>query len=202
MYQKSGKRDSVSKKEIVFRVSGKIILMDFLTKQLPQKSRNKIKSLLQNKQVFVNEEPVSQFNYLLVPGQLVKISGSRSYMKNKFRDITIVYEDDDYILIDKAAGLLSVATKNERNATVYKLLSSYVKQQEQRNKIFIVHRLDRETSGLMIFAKNEKSKYLLQENWSEAVQEKTYVAVVEGEVEEREGTIVSYLSEDLGFRVH
>ena len=205
MRQKSNvpKRNNFSKKQdAVFNVSESALLMDFLIASLPHKNRNNIKSLLRNKQVFVDDQPVSQFNHPLVQGQKVKISGSRSRMEQKFREFTIIYEDNDLIIIDKAAGLLSIATKNEKRNTTFSLLSDYVKRVDASNKIFIVHRLDRETSGLMVFAKNEVVKTKLQENWNESVLEKTYVAVVEGAVEKPEGTIESYLFEDKVFRVH
>ncbi|MBN2635875.1 MAG: RluA family pseudouridine synthase [Prolixibacteraceae bacterium] len=186
----------------VFIVTESAPLMDFLIAKLPHKNRNNIKSLLRNKQVLVNDRPVSQFNYLLAPGQEVEISGSRNRAEKQFREFKIVFEDESLIIIDKAAGLLSIATKNEKRNTAYSLLSEYVKTTNSAGKIFIVHRLDRETSGLMIFAKNEEVKRVLQENWNEAVLEKSYIAVVEGAVEKQEGTIVSYLFEDKVFRMH
>ncbi len=204
MQQKSSipKKNNLSNKhEALFNVSESATLMEFLIANLPHKSRNNIKSLLQNKQVLVGDQPISQFNHPLVPGQKVKISGSRSRVEQKFREFTIIYEDDDLIVIDKAAGLLSIATKNEKRNTAYSLLSDHVKKADAGNKIFIVHRLDRETSGLMVFAKNEEAKKRLQENWNEAVLEKNYIAVVEGVVDKKEGTIVSYLFEDKVFRM-
>jgi len=189
-------------KDLILTVKEKGILMDFLIRELPQKNRNNIKSLLRNKQVWVDDKIVTQFNNSLVPGQKVAISGSRSRMEKRFREFTIVFEDDDLIVLDKAAGLLSMATKTEKRNTAFSKLSDYVKKQDPDNKIFIVHRLDRETSGLMVFAKNEKVKRLMQESWNDAVLEKSYVAAVEGNVEKKEGTVESYLFEDSVFRIH
>ncbi len=196
------KKKLENKNEVFFNVFEDAPLMDFLIVNLPHKNRNNIKSLLRNKQVSVDDHLVSQFNHLLVSGQRVKISGNRNRMEQKFREFTIVFEDENLIVIDKSAGLLSIATKNEKRNTAYSLLSDYVKKDNFDNKIFIVHRLDRETSGLMVFSKNEEVKKILQENWDESVIEKTYVAVVEGAVNKREGTIVSYLFEDKVFRMH
>ena len=196
------KKKLENKNEVFFNVFEDAPLMDFLIVNLPHKNRNNIKSLLRNKQVSVDDHLVSQFNHLLVSGQRVKISGNRNRMEQKFREFTIVFEDENLIVIDKSAGLLSIATKNEKRNTAYSLLSDYVKKDNFDNKIFIVHRLDRETSGLMVFSKNEEVKKILQENWDETVIEKTYVAVVEGAVNKREGTIVSYLFEDKVFRMH
>ncbi len=207
MQQKSGKSgkkrlDSGNPKDVILTVDENCILMDFLIEQLPHKNRNNIKSLLRNKQVWVEDKLISQFNHPLVPGQQVTVSGSRSRKEKKYREFTIVFEDESLIVIDKAAGLLSMATKNEKRKTAYSFISDYVKQQDPANKIFIVHRLDRETSGLMVFAKNEKVKRLMQENWNEDVLEKSYVAVVEGVPEKKEGTIISWLFEDAVFKVH
>lgn len=185
-----------------FTVTENSLLMDFLMTQLPHKSRNNIKSLLSHKQVLVDGNPVSQFNFSLAPGQKVEISSNRILPEQKFREYTIVYEDQHLIVIDKMAGLLSMATKNEKRNTAYSLLSKHVKKQDRGNKIFIVHRLDRETSGLMLFAKSEPVKMKLQEFWNETVIERTYTAVVEGMVEKQEGTISSYLSEDKVFKMH
>jgi 23S rRNA pseudouridine1911/1915/1917 synthase len=185
-----------------FTVTENSLLMDFLMKQMPHKSRNNIKSLLSHKQVLVEGNPVSQFNFPLTPGQKVEISSNRILPEQKFREYNIVYEDQHLIVIDKMAGLLSMATKNEKRNTAYSLLSKHVKKQDRGNKIFIVHRLDRETSGLMLFAKSEPVKNKLQEFWNETVIERTYIAVVEGMAEQQEGTISSYLSEDKVFKMH
>lgn len=177
-------------------------LLEFLIRQLPHKSRNNIKSLLTKKQVLVDGNVVKQFNHPLSGGQLVEITNTRMNPEQKFKQYTIVFEDDNIIVIEKQAGLLSIATKDEKRATAYSLLSGHVKRQDKSNKIFIVHRLDRETSGLMIFAKNEEVKHKLQEAWNDTIIDRTYIAVVEGNVEKPEGTIVSYLVEDKVFRMH
>lgn len=185
-----------------FTVTEDSLLMDFLMRQMPHKSRNNIKSLLSHKQVLVEGNPVSQFNFPLSPGQKVELSSNRILPEQKFREYNIVYEDHHLIVIDKMAGLLSMATKNEKRNTAFSLLSKHVKKQDSVNKIFIVHRLDRETSGLMLFAKSEPVKMKLQEFWNETVIDRTYIAVVEGMVEKQEGTILSYLSEDKVFKMH
>jgi 23S rRNA pseudouridine1911/1915/1917 synthase len=192
----------VKHKNTVFHVSEKSLLMEFLMAQMPHKSRNNIKSLLSHKQVLVEGIPVSQFDHPLVPGQKVEISKNRISPEQKFREYNIVYEDQHIIVTDKMAGLLSMATESEKRATAYSLLSRHVKKQDRGNKIFIVHRLDRETSGLMLFAKSEAVKDKLQESWNDTVIERTYIAVVEGPVEKQEGTITSYLSEDKVFKMH
>ncbi len=200
--KKYSKKKPAEKKGMAFVVSEKTELMVFLMAQMPHKSRNNIKSLLSNKQVFVDGKSISQFNHPLTPGQNVEIGGTRIAPEQKFREYTIVYEDQEVIVIDKAAGLLSMATDNEKRSTAYSLLSRHVKRQDPDNKIFIVHRLDRETSGLMLFAKSEPVKRLLQDRWNDTILERTYVAVVEGVVEPAEGVITSYLSEDTMYKMH
>ncbi|HPF50070.1 MAG TPA: RluA family pseudouridine synthase [Draconibacterium sp.] len=205
MQKKSGTGQSHSpaqRKDLQLEVKENALLMEFLIAQLPNKSRDNIKALLRNKQIWVDDAIVSQFNHPLKSGQTVKVSGSRSRMEKRFTEFTIVFEDEHLIVIDKSAGLLSIATKNERRMTAFSMLSDFVKRQDPGNKIFVVHRLDRETSGLIVFAKNEKVKRSLQESWNEPEVEKTYVAVVEGKPEKQSGTIVSYLSEDKVYHVH
>jgi 23S rRNA pseudouridine1911/1915/1917 synthase len=187
---------------MIFRVEEPAHLMEFLISTLPHKSRNNIKSLLGHRQVLVDGKPETQFNYPLSSGQKVEIIDTRVEPEQKFKEYSIIYEDQYLIVIDKAAGLLSMATENEKRATAYSLLSNHVKKQDPGSKIFIVHRLDRETSGLMLFAKSESVKNKLQEAWNETIIERTYIAVVEGSVEKGEGTITSYLSEDKIFKMH
>jgi 23S rRNA pseudouridine1911/1915/1917 synthase len=198
----SKKSFPVKQKNTVFNVSEKSLLMEFLMAQMPYKSRNNIKSLLSHKQILVEGKPVSQFDHPVLSGQKVEVSSNRISPEQKFREYNIVYEDQHIIVIDKMAGLLSMATENEKRATAYSLLSRHVKKQDRGNKIFIVHRLDRETSGLMLFAKSKSVKNKLQETWNDTVIERTYLAVVEGTVEKQEGTITSYLSEDKVFKMH
>ena len=112
------------------------------------------------------------------------------------RGLKIVHEDAHLIVVEKPAGLLSMAADTERDITAYSLLSAHVKRASPQNRIFIVHRLDRETSGLMMFAKSQAAQQALQEDWAEAVLERIYVAVVEGQLQEPEGTVTSWLKEN------
>jgi 23S rRNA pseudouridine1911/1915/1917 synthase len=114
----------------------------------------------------------------------------------------LVYEDEHIIVIDKNAGLLSMASDNEKYLTAYNILSNYVKSQKPSNRIFIVHRLDRDTSGLMMFARSEKVQSLLQRDWKRNITDRTYVALVEGEVTEPEGEIRSYIYESRALVMH
>lgn len=186
-----------------FEVKEQEELMKFLLANLPDKSRNKVKSILKNKQVFVDGKAVTQFNHLLEPGQVITIGkNTPKPAANQVFGMTIVYEDKDLIVVNKKAGLLTIATENEKRDTVYSILSNYVKEQDEKNKIFIVHRLDRETSGLMMFAKNSEMQELLQESWKQTISERSYLAVIDGRMEKPEGTYRSYLFESKVFKMH
>ncbi|MBU0945311.1 MAG: RNA pseudouridine synthase [Proteobacteria bacterium] len=112
------------------------------------------------------------------------------------RGLSILYEDHDILVVDKVNGLLTVGTEKEKENTAYYRLTDYVRKgiQKSKNRIFIVHRLDRDTSGILVFAKNEKAKHYLQEEWPKF--KKKYYAVVHGTLEEKEGIIASYLAEN------
>lgn len=198
----TGQRKNNPKTKASISVTENTELMKFLIVQLPQKSRNNIKSLLANKQVFVDGTPIKQFNHPLLPGQEVEIRWNRIPEEKKYRGITIVFEDSDLIVIDKHAGMLSIATDNKLQETAYNMLSKHVKSQGNTNKIFVVHRLDRETSGLMMFAKSEQVQQTLQKNWNDIVTERSYIAIVEGAPERTEGTITSYLRESKALIVY
>lgn len=186
------------KRNLTFKVKEQNELMKFLIENLPNKNRNNIKSLLKNKQVLVDGAAISQFNHPLNPRQEVMITESR-FSDKDMKGIKVVYEDEYLIAVEKASGILSIATDKEREKTVYNIVKNYVKSRNPLEKLFIVHRLDRETSGVMIFAKTEEMQQILQTNWQKMVLERTYVAVVEGKVEKNSDTIISYLKENSAF---
>jgi len=121
---------------------------------------------------------------------------------HQLNGLTIIYEDRDIIVINKAAGLLTMGTDREKQKTAHYLLNQYVKKGNERskNRIYIVHRLDRDTSGLLVFAKSENAKHFLQENWK--TFSKKYYAVVHGHPDENEDVITSYLMENKALRVY
>lgn len=178
-----------------FSVSEPAELMKFLIEALPDKGRNNIKALLTHRQVLVDSKVITQYNHPLRVGQEVVINWSlvRDDVQNK--GLRILYEDSEIIVIDKPAGLLSIASDKEKEYTAYHQLRDYVGKDDPDRRIFIVHRLDRDTSGVMLFAKNEEVKHLLQDAWKEIMVDRAYVAVVEGQVESNEGTVKSWLKE-------
>jgi RluA family pseudouridine synthase len=129
-------------------------------------------------------------------------------MSKRFRSgflphgIVILYEDRDILVVDKPAGLLTVGTESDKSRTAYFVLTNYVRKgcARNRNRVFIVHRLDRDTSGILIFAKSEEAKRRLQDEWGET--EKTYLAVVYGQCEKSEDTITTYLAENTAHVVY
>lgn len=177
-------------------------LLLFLLEKLPQKTRNDVKSLLKNQQISVDGQATTQYNLGLVPGQEVEVAWIRAAPEPRLRGLRVVFEDEHLIVVEKAAGLLSIATEKQKLITAYSLLSGYLKQKHPGNKIFVVHRLDRDTSGLLLFAKNPTVQQRLQQAWQEAIDERTYLAVTEGVVRPPEGTVSSYLHESKALIVY
>jgi len=179
-----------------FTVTKPSPLMAFLIEQLKGKSRTTIKSLLAHRQVSVGTHTITQFDYPLEPNQLVTINWGVVPEQTRLRGVRILFEDPYLIVIDKEAGMLSIATAKEKLLTTYSILSAHVKKEDPTNRIFVVHRLDRDTSGVMMFAKSEKVQEIMQKEWQEAVIRRSYIAVVEGIVEKDEDTIRSFLKEN------
>jgi 23S rRNA pseudouridine1911/1915/1917 synthase len=181
-------------------------LLDFLIDRLTDQSRTTVKSLLKNQQVLLGKQVIRQFDYVLKPGDKVTVRWGKGAPTLNDPLLKIVYEDKYLLVVEKAAGLLSIGTQKERIRTAYSILSEYVKKQHPANKIFVVHRLDRETSGLMLFAKDQDVQYAMQNNWRYAVNQRTYVAVVEGVLQTGDGsgkgTIRSYLWESKALIVY
>ncbi|WMJ21922.1 RluA family pseudouridine synthase [Paludicola sp. MB14-C6] len=185
-----------STKSTEYVVSEPMGLLEFLRVSLPNQARNKVKAHLTHREVSVDGVVTTKYDYLLKKGQVVKIDRSGKPQQASASDfLEIIYEDNDFIVINKPAGLLSIATDTEKVATAYHLLTEYVKQKDAENRIFVVHRLDRDTSGVLMVAKNEEIKYALQDHWDELVIFRGYIALVEGQLEEKEGQITSWLKE-------
>lgn len=170
-------------------------LMPFLIANLPRQSRNNIKSLLSRGQVLVDGSIVRQYNHPLQPGQEVMVDSSSARGKEVFQGLRVLYEDQHLLVADKPAGLLTIATDSEKQNTAYHHLMDYVREKNPSNRIFIVHRLDRDTSGVIVFAKQEEIKRRFQEHWKEIITERAYIAVVEGPVSKKEDRVRSWLLE-------
>ncbi len=185
-----------------FPVNAPVKLMEHLSASMPDRKRTFIKQLLSHNQVAVNGRPESLFDLELQPSDSVKVNFTHEFKVFNNRRLKIVYEDDDIIVVEKGYGLLSMGNDKKPDNTAYSILRGYVKWTNPLNKIFIVHRLDRDTSGLMMFAKSMEAKEKMQHNWNNMVLNRVYVAVVEGEPEEKEGTVKSYLVENSRYEVY
>ena len=178
-----------------FEVYRETTLMDFLIFKMPGTPRKTIKSLLTHHQVAVGGVPVSQYNYPLVPEDVVTVSKNR-IAKHERKDLPILYEDDDIIAINKPSGLLSVATDREKGKTAYRLISDYVAATNPKARVYVVHRLDEDTSGVLIFAKKYEVREALQNHWQEMVETRAYYAIVEGKMEKEEALLQDYLTQN------
>lgn len=185
----------MAKEDKIIEVNENSLLMAFLIQNLKDRSRDNIKSLLRNKQIWVNSKPVSQFNYALKPGDKVMIKWARLSDVPSNRYLNIVFEDDYIIVIDKKAGLLSVSDGNE-NITAFDVVTEWVKKQNPENRVYIVHRLDQYTSGLLMFVKTDEVQNLFRNDWKTYIKERSYTAVVVGHPKNPEGKISSYLTEN------
>ena len=178
-----------------YKVTKECELLEFLLETFKNQSRNSVKSLLSSHRVSVDGAPTSQFNFKLYPEDTVIISNAPIRRKTR-SNLPIIYEDDDIIVINKPSGLLSIASDNEKSSTAYRMLSDYVQQKDKHNRIFVVHRLDEDTSGVLMVAKNVKIQQALQNNWNDIVKKRGYYAIVEGEMEKKSDTIKSYLKKN------
>lgn len=182
------------RRAVDYSVTREATLLPFLRETLTGKSRNNVKSLLTRKLVAVDGKPTSQHDLPLKPGQIVTILPVSAPAVSGL-SFPILYEDERLIAVNKPAGLLSVGNERERVKTAYRKVSDYVKSRDINAKIFVVHRLDRETSGVLIFAKDPDTQKAFQEHWNDIVTRRGYYAVVEGAPKPAEDTVVSHLIE-------
>ncbi|MFT3994216.1 MAG: RluA family pseudouridine synthase [Dysgonomonas sp.] len=186
----------------VLKVSEPSELLEFLIAKNVRKSRSAAKSLLVHKQILVNEKISTQYNLELKKGDIVAVMKfDQSRKEKRLKGLKIVFEDDDLIVVDKEAGILSVSTDKEKTRTVYSLLNEYVKKKKKTARVFVIHRLDREISGLMVFTKSPELQEMYQKNWDLLVPVHSYAAIINGVLNEKNGTITSWLTENKNFVV-
>ena len=181
--------------EINFVVREDCELMEFLMKAMDGISRTKVKKLLTYDSVYVNDRVVSQHDFQLKPNMRVSIK--KSSEGNRFKNfwIKIVFEDNDIIIVDKKPGILSSST-SPKDESVKSILNYYLDNTHQHANAHTVHRLDKFTSGLLIFAKSKKVALKFEEDWKERVYDRRYVALVHGELPKSQGTVASWLKDD------
>ncbi|MCD8291351.1 MAG: RluA family pseudouridine synthase [Prevotella sp.] len=170
-------------------------LLEFLLANVPKLSKTKIKATLQGHGIKVNGKTITQFDFPLEPGMKVSVSKSKKNDVFQSKYLSIIYEDRYIIVIDKNIGILSMAA-GHKSLNVKSVLDDYFKKSHQKCNAHVVHRLDRDTSGLMVYAKDMETEQVLEHNWHEIVYDRRYVAVVSGEMEEDGGTIANWLKDD------
>lgn len=185
------------KADTVLKVSEPAQLMDFLIAKMGGMARSSVKQLLGQRRVKVGNAVQTRHDFMLKQGDVVTVSSGRGNTQLTHPKLRIVYEDDDLIVVNKQPGLLTVAaTPGSSETTAYSILRAYVKKQNARAGVYVVHRLDRETSGLLVFARSQEMQHYMREYWRELVQERTYIALAEGVLNPREGKITTWLTED------
>ena len=176
--------------EIIVKNDGE--LLDYLVNNIDM-PRKKIKEYLTHGSIYVNNNRTTKYNYPVYSGNTIIID---TKSKNKvILPFEILFEDEHIIVVNKPSGLLTIATDNEKYNTLYHIVRNYLVSKNKNNRIFIVHRLDKDTSGVIIFAKDERTKNMLQDNWNDYVKLREYICVVHGKLEEKDKKIVNYLAE-------
>ena len=183
-------------KETKLKVTEPVELMTFLLAKMGGMSRNSIKSLLAHRQIMVNNKVTTQFNLPLQPNDLVAVTSGRGNVELSHPKLKIIFEDQYLIIVEKKEGLLTVSTGNSDETTAFSILKTHVKKSSPANRIYVVHRLDRETSGVIMFAKTKEVQMILQENWHRIITRRIYVALVEGKMEKEQDTIMTWLTEN------
>lgn len=172
-------------------------LLEWLLNHL-QQSRSKVKATLQGRGIKVNGKVVTQFDFLLRPGMKVAVSQTKKNDQFKSRYVKIVYEDRYLVVVEKNIGILSMAAGHS-SLNVKTVLDDYFRKTRQNCTAHVVHRLDRDTSGLMIYAKDMTTEQILEHEWHQIVYDRRYVAVVSGEMEDDEGTIANWLKDNKAY---
>lgn len=173
-------------------------LLDFLLANAKE-SRTKVKATLKGRGVKVDGKTITQFDFRLMPGMKVSVSKTKrnqNVLKNRF--VKIVYEDRWLVVVEKAPGILSMAAGHS-SLNVKAVLDDYFHKSRQNCRAHVVHRLDRDTSGLMVYAKDMETEQILEHNWHDIVYDRRYVAVVSGEMVEEGGTVASWLKDNKAF---
>jgi 23S rRNA pseudouridine1911/1915/1917 synthase len=163
---------------------------------LPDHKPTKLKSMLRHNQLAINGVPTTQFDHPVVAGDVLWVNFDRSVQIFSHPRVKLVYEDNDIIVVDKGYGVLSTAAGRPNDDTVYNIIKKYARGFSDKANVYVVHRLDRDTSGLMVLTRTKQARDKLIDNWNNMVVERKYIAIVEGKVAQHEGSIKSYLAEN------
>ena len=173
-------------------VKNESLLLDYLEKNLDMSHKN-IKNYLKHGSIYVDGVRTTKFDYPLNKNSVIIINTNSKNTNSLPFDI--LYEDENIIVVDKPSGILSIATKSEKDVTVYHMIREYLKSKNKSFKVFVIHRLDKDTSGVLMFAKNEYSKKIFQDNWDDLVKVRSYIAIAHGIMDRKEQTLINYLKE-------
>lgn len=190
MYRRQGEYDT-------FRVETPMPLLEFLLANVKE-SRNKVKDILKGRGIKVDGKTTSQFDLPLQKGQTVSVSKTKKNNQFRSRYVDIVYEDRWIVVVEKNIGILSMAAGHS-SLNVKSVLDDYFHRSHQSCRAHVVHRLDRDTSGLMVYAKDMETEQVLEHHWHEIVYDRRYVAVVSGEMEQDEGTVANWLKDNKAY---
>lgn len=182
---------------LVITVKENAPLLEYLINNVSE-SRSKLKATLQGRGIAVNGRMVTQFDYQLKAGDKIIISRHKKQNQFKSRYVKIVYEDKWLVVVEKNIGILSMAAGHS-SLNVKSVLDDYFLKSRQKCRAHVVHRLDRDTSGLMVYAKDIETEQILEHNWHQIVYDRRYIAVVSGEMEQDNGTIANWLKDNKAY---
>lgn len=185
-----------------FEVKEEVTLLPFLFSSLSGLSKSEVKSMLKYKHIAIKGSAVTQFDTPLSPGDIVQVNFGRSFYKFNNPQVKVIYEDKWFVVIEKASGLLSVANDTAREKNAFHIVRDYVRHDNPDAEIYVCHRLDQYTSGILVFAKDESLMMELRSNWDFYVKERRYVCVTENIPARPEDTIESLLTQNEHLRVH
>ena len=186
---------------LTFKATEPAQLIAFIMEKMHGMSRNRAKALISNRVVLVNNTITTHPLAELKPGDVVQLDRSKHKKSFHCKELDIVFEDPYLFIIDKHPGLLSMSN-NSRQQTVQTVLNRYLEKGGGRNTSHLVHRLDRDTSGLMVYAKDVQTQQSLINGWQQLVSDRRYLALVKGEFEQPRGRVQSWLTEDKKFITH
>lgn len=185
-----------------FTVNEETTLLPFLFLTMPTMSKTEVKSMLKYKHVAIKGSAVTQFDTPLYPGDTVEVNFGRSFYKFNNPQVKVLFEDKWMVVIEKASGLLSVANDTAREKNAYHIIKDYVRHDNPDAELYVCHRLDQYTSGILVFAKDEALMNEMRSNWDFYVKERKYVCVTENIPPRKEDTIESLLTQNEHLRVH
>jgi len=185
-----------------YSVQKETTLLPFLIETLADKNRTEVKNLLRFRHVAVKGSAVTQYDMPLLPGDTVDVNFGRSFYRFNNPQVRVLYEDEWMLVIEKASGLLSVGNRTSKDKNAFHIMSDYVKHDNPDAELYVCHRLDQYTSGILMFAKNADMQEELRQNWDFYVKERRYVCVTENVPTVPENEIRSYLEENDRMQVH